>query len=101
MDRREHRAMRTAHLLEGLSDILQQVKAVRDLGRLGGALTGTVRIGFRPIAGNDLDPRMSLEPLRQGASLAIVQEGYGSAALEVNEDRPVCPAFPIGPIVHT
>jgi hypothetical protein len=72
MDRREHRAMRTAHLLQGLSYILEQVKAVRDLDRLGGALTGTVRIGFRPIACNDLDSRMSLEPLRQGASLAIV-----------------------------
>jgi hypothetical protein len=72
MDRREHRAMRTAHLLQGLGHILEQVKAVRDLGRLGGALTRAVRIGFRPIAGDDLDPRMSLEPLRQGSSLAIV-----------------------------
>jgi hypothetical protein len=72
MDRREHRAMRTAHLLQGLGHILEEVKAVRDLGRLGGALTRPVRIGFRPIASHDLDPRMSLEPLHQGASLAIV-----------------------------
>jgi hypothetical protein len=100
MDRREHRAMRTAHLLQGLSDILQQVKAVRDLDCLGGALTGAVRIGFRPIACNDLDSRMSLKPLRQGASFAIVQEGHGPAALEVNEDRPIGLAFPIGPIIH-
>ena len=64
--------MRTAHLLQGLGHILEQMKAVRDLDRLGGALTGAVRIGFRPIASHDLDPRMSLEPLRQGASLAIV-----------------------------
>jgi hypothetical protein len=76
------------------------VKAVRDLGRLGCALTRTVRIGFRPIASNDLDPRMSLEPLHQGASLAIVEEGHGPAALEVKEDRPIGLPFPIGPIIH-
>ena len=46
MDRREHRAMRTAHLLQGLGHILEQVKTVRDLGRLGCALPCTVRVGF-------------------------------------------------------
>jgi len=43
---------------------------------------------------------MRLAPRRQGASLAIVEEGHGPAALKVNEDRPVCLAFPIGPIIH-
>jgi hypothetical protein len=71
IDRREHRALRTAHLLQGLGHIVEQGKAVRDLGRLGGALTRTVRLGFRPIARHDLDPRRSLEPWHQGASLAI------------------------------
>ena len=100
MDRREHRAMRTAHLLQGLGHMLEQVKTVRDLDRLGCTLAGAVRRGFRPIAGHDLDPRMSREPLRQGASLAIVEEGHGPAALKVNEDRPIGLPFPIGPIIH-
>ena len=64
--------MRTAHPLQGLGYVLEEVQAVRDLGRLGGAVPRTVRIGFRPIAGNNLDPGMSLAPLQQGASLTIV-----------------------------
>jgi hypothetical protein len=64
--------MCTAHLLQGLGHILDQVKTVRDLDRLGGALARAVRIGFRPIACNDLDSRMRLEPRRTGSSLAIV-----------------------------
>jgi hypothetical protein len=72
MDRREHRAMRTAHLLQGRGHILEPVNASRDLGRLGGALTRAVRLGFRPSAGDALDSRMSLAPWRQGSSLAIV-----------------------------
>jgi hypothetical protein len=72
MDRREHRAMRTAYLLQGLGHILEQVKTVRDLDCRGCTLACAMRIGFRTIAGNDLEPRMSLEPLRQGSSFAIV-----------------------------
>ena len=100
MDRREHRAMRTAHLLQGLGHILEQVKAVRDLDRRGCALTGAVRIGFRAIAGNDLDPRMSLEPLGEGAGVAIGEEGHGVVPLQIDEDRPIRLPFPIRPIIH-
>ena len=80
--------------------MLAQVKTVRDLDGRGCTLAGAIRRGCRAIAGHDLDSRMSLEPLRQGASLAIVSEGHGPAALKVNEERPVCLAFPIGPIIH-
>ena len=45
MDRREHLAMGTAHLRQGLGHMLEQVKPVRDLDRLGGALARAVRIG--------------------------------------------------------
>jgi hypothetical protein len=64
--------MRTAHLLEGRGHLRQHLTTVRDLGRLGSALPGPVRVGFCPVAGHDLDPRMRLEPWPQGASLAIV-----------------------------
>jgi hypothetical protein len=100
MDRREHLAMRTAHLLQGLGHILEQMKAVRDLDRLGGALTGAVRIGFRAIAGNDLHPRMDAQPLGQGAGVAIGEERHGVVPLHIDEDRPIRLPFPIGPIIH-
>ena len=100
MDRREYLAMRTAHLLQGLGHILEQVKAIRDLDRLGGALAGAVRIGFRPIAGNDLDPRMAAQPLGQGAGVAIGKERHGVVPLHIDEDRPLRLPFPIGPIIH-
>lgn len=100
MDRREYLAMRTAHLLQGLGHMLEQVKAIRDLDRLGGALAGAVRIGFRPIAGNDLDPRMDAQPLGQGAGVAIGKERHGVVPLHIDEERPLRLPFPIGPIIH-
>jgi hypothetical protein len=101
MDRCEHRAMRTAHLLQGLGHMLEEVKAVRDLDRLGGALAGAVRIGFRPIACHDLDPRMDAQPLGQGAGVAIGEERHGVVPLHIAEDRPIRVPFPIGPIIHS
>ena len=92
--------MRTAHLLQGLGHRLEQVQTVRDLEGRGGTWAGAIRLGVRAIAGPDLDPRMRLAPRRQGARLAIVEEGHGPAALQVHADRPVWLAFPIGPIIH-
>ena len=48
------------HLVEGFNEVLQQVKAIRDLDRVGGALPGSVRICSRPIPGDHADARMGL-----------------------------------------
>ena len=44
-------AMCIKHLVEGVGEVLQQVKAIRDLDRVGGALPGPIRRGARPIPG--------------------------------------------------
>jgi hypothetical protein len=100
MDRREHRAMRTAHLLQGLGHLLPPVQTVRDLDGLGGAWPGTVRVGVRPIAGDDLDPRMGPQPWGQSAGVAIGQERHGVMPLHSDADRPVRRPLPRRPIIH-
>jgi hypothetical protein len=92
--------MRTTPLLPGLGPMLPQVKAVRDLDRLGGPLAGAVRIGFRTSAGHDLDPRMPAQPLGEGAGGAIGEKGHRAVPLHIDADRPRRLPFPIGPIIH-
>src|SRR6266446_2188525 len=76
------------------------MEAVRDLDRLRGALPRALRIGTRPIAGDDLHTRMRLEPLRHRHGRALWQEGDGLAALQVDEDRAVGVAFAQRPVIH-
>ena len=51
-------------LLDRLPEVLKQVKAIRDLKGLGRSLTGAVSIKARAVAADDLDLRMTGEPLR-------------------------------------
>src|SRR6266851_8758869 len=76
------------------------MEAVRDLERLRGALPRALRIGTRPIAGDDLHTRMRLEPLRHRHGRALWQEGDGLAALQVDEERAIGVAFPQRPVIH-
>ena len=100
VDRREPRAMGTAHLLQGLGHMLPQVQAVRDRGRRGGALTGAVRIGLRAIPGHDLDPRMGAQPWGESAGGTSGEEGHGVVPLHIDADRPRRLPFPVRPSIH-
>jgi hypothetical protein len=57
-------SLRGEHLLQGFPKILQQMEAVRDLGRLGRALPSAFRIGTRPVARDDLHPGSRTRGLR-------------------------------------
>jgi len=92
--------MREAHLVQRLPEMLEQMKAVGDLGRLWGALPGALGIRTRPIARDDLHTRMLAPPLRHRRSRAVRQAGDGLAALEIDEDRAVSEAFPQCPVIH-
>ena len=92
--------MREAHLVQRLPEMLEQMKAVGDLGRLWGALPGALGIRTRPIARDDLHTRMLAPPLRHRRSRAVGQQGDGLAAFQIDEDRAIDVAFPQRPIIH-
>ena len=48
------------HLVESFGEVLQQVNAIRDLDRVGGALPGPIRIGSKPTPGDHADAGMGL-----------------------------------------
>jgi hypothetical protein len=93
--------MLVEHVLQGLGEIAEEMKPIRNLRRGGGSLPCPISIGGRAIAGDDLDPRMLLEPLRQRGTLAVWQERDGLMAFQVDEDGAICVAFPEGEIVHS
>ena len=53
----------------GLPQVLQQMKAIRDLSRLRGALTRGIRIETRAITADNFDFRMPPEPVTLCASM--------------------------------
>src|SRR5262249_54073489 len=80
--------MRGEHLVQGCLEILEQMKTVGYLRGRRRPLANTVRIGWRAFSGNDRDPRMLPEPLRQGRGTTLWQERHGLAALQIDERRP-------------
>ena len=63
IDRVECLAVRAEHLVQGFPEILQQMKAVCDLGGCRCPVPCALGIGGRAIARDDLDPWMLPEPL--------------------------------------
>ena len=88
------------YLVQRFPKILEYMKAVRDLGRLGRALPSAFSIGTRAIARDDLHAGMLPEPLRQGFGRALWQQGHGLAALQVHQDRAIGVPFPQGEVIH-
>ncbi len=93
--------MHGEHLRQGFREVLEQMKAVRDLGRRGGSLACALRIGLGAVTRDDLHPRMLPEPLRHGVGGALGQERHGVVALLIDQHRARGLAFPQGEIVHT
>jgi hypothetical protein len=88
------------HLLQGLSDIAQEMPAIGDLGGGGGRLTRPVGVGRRAVTRDDLDPRMGLEPLCQGVGGAIREQRHRLPTRQIDEHGPIGLACPQGDIVH-
>jgi hypothetical protein len=86
--------MLVEHLLQGLSKVTQEMKAIGDLRGRGGPVPRPIGIGSRAIARNDLHPRVVPEPLRPRGTLTVWEERDGLAALEVHEDGAIRVAFP-------
>lgn len=87
-------------LLQGRSQVPQQVPAIGHLLRVRGSLPCPFRVGGRPIPRDDLHAGVGLQPSRQGLGLAIRQQIDDLAAFQVDEDRPILLPPTQRPIVH-
>ncbi|GAV36783.1 hypothetical protein ROTAS13_04471 [Roseomonas sp. TAS13] len=57
-----------------ISEVAQQVPAIRYLDCTGRALPDPVRVSARPVSGHDLHARVLAQPRRQGLRLAVGQQ---------------------------
>jgi hypothetical protein len=83
-----------------LADIDQQMETISDLDSLGRALNSALGILIAAITTDDLDPRVVLQPRREGVGRSLGQEVYHPAAFQVAENRAVVLTLLPGPIVH-
>jgi hypothetical protein len=82
------RRLKAAELsLNGLAEVLQQVKAIGDLPRVWRALTRGVRIEASTVAADHLHFRMILEPTGRGRRRMIRQQAHHLTTLQVHDDR--------------
>ena len=93
--------MEIEDLGKGFCQVLEQVKAISHLGCRGGPLPRAVGISFRAIAGDDLDPRVGLKPVRQGLRLTVREHGDRLAMFQVNQHGPIRLAFAEREVIHS
>ena len=86
------------HAAERITAVAQQMPPVGDLNGLRRSLAGALGVGAGPIADDDLDRRMVLEPRGQGLGRAIGQQVDPAPALEITEDRAVVAA--LAPVIN-
>ena len=100
IDRMKGVVMCSEDLVERFPKILQHMKAISNLGRLGRALTRALGIRTRPIPRNHLHPGVLPEPLRHRLGGAFREQGHRLAAFQVDQDRAIGVPFAQGEIVH-
>ncbi len=85
---------------DGVAEIAQQVEAVGNLDRLRSAGPDTVGIGAGPVAGDDLDAGVCLQPGGDGLRLAIGQPiNWPVGTLQIHDQGAVAPAPTPGPVI--
>ena len=99
MGRRNRRLIAAKLSLNGLAEVLQQMKTISDRPRLRRALTRGLRIEASTIAADHLHVRMILEPTGRGRRRTIHQHVHHLTTLQVNDDRPVVGALPPRPVI--
>jgi hypothetical protein len=72
--------MACEHLLDGISEILQQMPAVSDLLSLGSTSADGIAIAGGSVSCHNLDTGMELEPLDNGLCLTARQQINYAAA---------------------
>jgi hypothetical protein len=87
--------------LQGLAEVLDQMKAVNDLHGPGRAPANAVGIEVTPIAADHGDRRMRGKPGCDAGSRAIRQEVDDAMRQEIDQDGAIAMAAPPGPLVDT
>ena len=94
-------AMLIGDILDGITKVVQQVPAIRDLNGVGSPLTDTVRIGTGAITRDDFDPGMGAQPGRERRRLTVRQQVDNLVLLQIDQDGAVAMATPPSPVVHS
>ena len=85
--------------LNGLAEVLQQMKTISDLPRMRRALTRSLRIEASTIAADHLHVRVILEPTGRGRRRTIRQHVHHLTTLKVNDDHAVVGTLPPRPVI--
>ena len=85
---------------QGLAEVLDQMKPIDHLHRLGCPPANAVGIEVTPIAADDGDRRMLGQPGRHGRGRAVRQQVHDAMRLEIDQDGAIPMAPPPGPLVH-
>ena len=85
--------------LERFPQVDEDMPAVGNLGRTGRPATGAVGVGTGPITGDDLHPRVRLEPGRERGGRALGQQIDGGMPFLVNQNRPIRAASLTSPVI--
>ena len=79
-------------LLDVLGQVVVEMPPVGDLDCFRGALARAVGVGAGPVPADHLGSGVLLQPLGEGARLAVAQQVYGLSGLGVDQDGPVVAA---------
>ena len=101
LDRLTGVAMSVQHLVEGCGEVWPPVKASGPRDRVGGALSGPIRLGSGPIPGDHTDAGMGLEPEGAGCALTSRPEGERPPPFAIAQHSPLRLALALRPIVDT
>ncbi|BDT91795.1 hypothetical protein IFM12275_17710 [Nocardia sputorum] len=86
--------------LDGLAQVLPEVKSIRDLHRGGGAETGSLGVGPGAVSAYHLHPGVCGQPIRQGLSVSVRQQLQWCTSLAVDQHSAVVLAAPQREVVH-
>lgn len=98
-DTGELAAVPIEYLHQRLRAVAEQMPAIRDLDRPGGAATHAIGVGTGAVTSHDLDAGMPLQPVGHGGGLAVGQQVDDLASFQIAQDRAVALTAPPGPIV--
>jgi hypothetical protein len=98
--RTEGVVMRGEDLVQTCCQILEQMKTVCHLERLGRALTSALGIDARPIPRNHLHSWVLLEPLAYRLGRTIREQRHGLATLQINQYCTIGLTFAQRPVIH-
>ncbi len=95
----EQTDMMLQDVLNGLAEVLHQMKAICHLNRIRSTPCRAHRILFSPVTTDHHNARMLLEPGSEPVRRTVRQEVHHTVSLKIDEQRAVAMAFAPGPII--